>query len=164
MYQTGVYIVVSSSKLLLFHSPRTALIYSLKKIMFFLFCFSPSTVWKKSCFSSFTPPYMPNWSVAPCRQKIWTADGWSFCARSVAEITILDKSRVTDITQRWEDKKYFKSIDPNLSLHCTRVKIDPGLPYDQLGGYGGLGVASVEKLGNLQQTAWIISPVEVTVH
>lgn len=37
MYQTGVYIVVSSSKLLLFHSPRTALIYSLKKLCFSYF-------------------------------------------------------------------------------------------------------------------------------
>lgn len=37
MYQTAVYIVVSSSKLLLFQSPRTALIYSLKKLCFSYF-------------------------------------------------------------------------------------------------------------------------------
>lgn len=47
--------------------------------------------------------------------------------------------------------------------HCTRVKVDPGLPYDQLGGHRSIRMASVEQLGDLQQPARLVCPIKEAV-
>lgn len=53
---------------------------------------------------------------------------------------------------------------PNPSTHCTRVKVDSGLSNDQLGGHRGFRVASVEQLGDIQQPAGLVRPVEEAVN
>lgn len=87
----------------------------------------------------------------------------AFCSLPVRKIIVAFNLQHSSCNKSKHEKYLYKEHAEILVLHCTRVKGDSGLSYDQLGGHRGVTVVSVEQLGDLQQPAGLIRPVKEAV-